>query len=300
MRIAIVGAGGVGGYYGALLARAGHDVSFLARGDHLRAIRDNGLRIMDHGESWVVRVKASDRYEELPGAALAIVAVKSYSLPEVSEAVVALARAGAVVLPFLNGVDAAERLERAGVPATSILGGSTFVSASRTASGVITRHSTDERIVVGELNGHMSSRVTAIAEVLRSTGVNAVATDTITVELWQKFTFIGAISAACGMARSPIGPLRDTPMGHLLLERAVTEIANVARARGVEIPADQEARTLQFIDALPPALTPSFLLDVQRGGPTELDILSGTVSRLGRTLGVPTPIHDTATAVLPG
>lgn len=299
MRIAMIGAGGVGAYYGALLAQGGHDVSLYARGDHLAAIRRNGLLVHDHGASASVQVYATDCVEDLTGIELAILAVKSYALPSVSPVVARLAKAGSLVVPLLNGVDMADRLAANGVPAAQILGGSTFVSASRTAPGEVTRHSTHERVVVGELGGGRSTRVERVAEALRSMRVEVVATEAVTVELWQKYNFICAISAACGMARAPLGMVRETELGRVLLERAVGEIAAVARAMDISIPADQEARTLAFIENLSGTLTPSFLLDVQRGGPTELDILSAAVAAFGRKVGVPTPVHDTAAAVLP-
>jgi 2-dehydropantoate 2-reductase len=299
LRIAIIGAGGVGGYYGALLARAGHAVAFYARGSHLDAIRRTGLTVQDHDGQFTVRAAAAETVDGLRGAQLAIVAVKGYSLSEVAPVARTLAREGAVVLPLLNGVDAAERLAAAGVDPARIIGGSTFVSASRTAPGVVQRHSRGERLVIGEFDGAMSDRVGTIACALRSTGVETVASPDIVLELWQKYAFICAVSAACGMARAPLGAVRDSALGRLLLERAVAEIVAVGSARGVELPYDQHARTMAFIDGLPGALTPSLLLDVQRGGPTELDMFSVAVSRFGKECRVATPIHDTAAAVLP-
>lgn len=299
MRIAVIGAGGVGGYYGALLHRAHHDVVLFARGDHLRVIRERGLTVRDRAGDFVVTVDATDSVSELRGADVALVAVKSFSLAEVAPVVAALAQSGTVVLPLLNGVDAAERLIDAGVPAPQILGGCTFVSASRVEPGVVEHHSRKERVVVGELDGVVSRRVIEIAGALGDMGVESVASPVITVELWQKFNMICALAAACGLARGPLHHVRDTPLGHLLIERAVREIALVARACGIGIPDDQERATLALIDSLPGTLVPSFVLDVQRGGPTELPVLSGTVARLGKAAGIPTPVHDTAAAVLP-
>jgi 2-dehydropantoate 2-reductase len=300
MRIAIIGAGGVGGYYGALLARSGHEVTVYARGAHLERIQAGGLTVEDHGASFVASVHATNDVASLANAELAIVAVKSYSLGEVTPAVASAAMGGATIVPMLNGVEVADDLQRAGIPAASIVGGTTFVSASRVAPGVIRRHSTAERIIIGELDGKRSRRIDEIALVLRSTGVNTTITDDIEAEQWRKFHFICAVSAVCGLTRGPLGVVRRRPLGMEVLARAVDEIAKVARGRGVAIPADQEAQTMRIIDAWSDDLRPSLLLDVERGGPTELSIMSGAVSRLGRAVGIDTPVHDIAAALLPG
>ena len=298
MRIAVIGAGGVGGYFGALLARAGHEVILFARGEHLDAIRKNGIVIKDHDETYAVPVNATDRADDLQGADWAMLAVKSYSVPEVADLIAQLAKGGAAIVPILNGVSVAESLESAGVPRAQILGGTTLMNAHRTAPGVIEHLSRKERFVVGELDGTMSHRAQAIAASMQSTGVESLATREIVLELWQKFNMLCAASAACGMARSNLGTIRDTELGRILLERAVREIAAVARAMHVPIPSTQEEDAMARIDAMPATLKPSFAVDVERGGPTELDVLSGAVSRFGRNTGVPTPVHDTAAAVL--
>ena len=298
MRIAIIGAGGVGGYYSAKLAQAGHDVTLLARGEHLDAIRKNGMVIKDHDTTFSVPVKATDRPQDLRGADWAMLAVKSYSVAELADVLVMLAKSGTAIVPALNGVTAAEDLEALGVPRTQILGGTTIMNAHKIAPGVIERLSKRERFAVGELDGTISPRAEAIADAMRSAGDDAVATREIVLELWMKFNMLCACAAACGMARSELGPVRDTELGRLLIERAVREIAAVARAMKVPIPPTQEEDALARIAALPATLKPSFVLDVERGGPTELDVLSGAVSRFGKRFGVPTPVHDTATAVL--
>ena len=298
MRIAIIGAGGVGGYYGAKLAQAGHDVRLLARGEHLDAIRKNGMVIKDHDRSFTVPMNATDRAEDLRGAEWAMLAVKSYSVAELTDLIVKLAKDGTTIVPALNGVTIADTLVAAGVPRAQILGGTTITNAHKLAPGVIERLSRRDRFAVGELDGTMSDRAKAIAAALRSAGDDAVATREIVLELWLKFNMLCACAAACGMARSDLGTIRDTELGRLLIDRAVREIAAVARAMRVPIPPTQEEDALARIAALPASLKPSFVLDVERGGPTELDILSGAVSRFGKKTGVPTPVHDTAAAVL--
>lgn len=300
MRIAILGAGGVGGYYGGSLARAGHHVAMLARGAHLDALRERGLEVRTPEGTFMAGVEAAGDPEEIGGADYAVVAVKNYSLPEIAPAVRLLAEKGAVIVPLLNGVDVAERLIERGVPEDRVLGGLTEISAARIGPGVVERRSSFQRVVVGERSGGASGRAERIVGAFREAGAEARVSEDITADLWRKLTFIAAMSAACGLTRSPVGPIRSKPLGQRLIERAVHEVAAVARARGVAVTEEDEARIRGFIASLPDAMKPSFLLDLEAGGPTEIDDLNGAVSRLGRLAGVETPVHDVATVVLGG
>jgi 2-dehydropantoate 2-reductase len=300
MRIAILGAGGVGGYYGGILARAGHPVAMLARGAHLDALRERGLEVRTPEGTFTVAVEAAGSPEELGAVELAVVAVKGYSLAEIAPAARLLAEAGALILPLLNGVEAAGRLVESGVPDDRVLGGLTEISAVRVSPGIVERRSSFQRVVVGERAGEASERCERIAAAFREAGAEARASADITADLWRKLAFISTMAAACGLARSPIASIRDKPLGHLLIERAVREVLTVGRALGVDLTGDDEARILGFVDSLAPGLKPSFLLDLESGGPTEIDDLSGAVSRLGRKAGVETPVHDVATAVFGG
>ena len=298
MNIAILGAGGVGGYYGGLLARAGHSVALLARGDHLDALRERGLEVRTPEESFTVSVLAADRPEDLGPVDLAVVAVKSYSLSEIAPAARLLAEKGADVLPLLNGVEAADRLIASGVPADRVLGGLTEISATRIAPGIVERRSPFQRVVVGELGGGLSERAERIAAAFEHAGAKGKASEDITLDLWRKLVFIASASAACGLARSSIGQIRGAPLGRLLIERAVREAIAVGRALGVGLTEEDVSRILSFFDGMAPGLKPSFLLDLEAGGATEADDLFGAVSRLGRQAGVETPVHDAATAAL--
>jgi len=179
-----------------------------------------------------------------------------------------------------------------------VLGGLTSISAARVGPGVVERFSGFQRVVVGEVAGGGPGRAERIAEALREAGAEAVVSGDIVAEVWRKFAFIASVAAACGLSRSAVGTIRGRPLGRLLIERAVREAVAVARARHVMLPSDEESSILQFIDGLPPGMKPSLLLDLEAGRPTEIDDLSGAVSRLGRRAGVETPVHDTATAAL--
>jgi 2-dehydropantoate 2-reductase len=304
MKIAILGAGGVGGYYGGLLARNGHQVCVLARTANLAALRERGIEIRMPGETFTTPVQASANAKDFGKVECAILAVKNYSLAEIAPAATLLAEQGALILPLLNGVEVVDRLVACGVPHTQILGGLTAISVVRIAPGIFERRSPFQRVVLGELHGQANAepnraqRITAIVQAFRDVGIDAEISKDITADLWRKFAFIASMAAACGLSRSSIGPLRATPLGHLLIERAVREVVSVARARKVALAEDEAERTIKTMDALPDAMKPSLLVDLEAGRPTEIDDLSGAVSRLGKLAGVETPVHDTAAAAI--
>lgn len=297
MKVCVLGAGAIGAYYGGQLARAGHDVILYARGDNLAAIKSRGLEIKTADGSATVSIAATDNVGELGAPDFAILGVKSYSLAAIAPVVKQSAESGATIVPFLNGVETTDRLAQLGVPTEAIIGGVTRISVARVAPGVVERRGAFQSVIVGELDGSASNRVSRIASAFRDAGVEARGSDQITTDLWEKFVFIASMAAACGLARSPIGPVRETPYGRILLQRAVQEVVDVATARGIVLARDEVAQVIGAIDGLPPGTKPSFLLDVEAGGQTELDVLSGAVSRYAKAAEVPTPVHDTATAV---
>jgi 2-dehydropantoate 2-reductase len=298
VRIGVLGAGGVGSYYGGLLARRGHRVQLLARGAHLDALVARGLEVRAPDETFAVRVEACAESASLVGCELAIVAVKTYALAEVAPAACLLARDGAVVLPLLNGIEAADRLVKAGVPRWAVLGGLTEIGATRIAPGVVERKTAFQRVVVGELSGGMSAKAEEVAAVFREAGVEARVSEDIATDLWRKLSFIASLAAVCGLARTAVGPIRSAPYGRLAMERAVAEALAVARRSGAAVGHEDQARILSLFDSLPDAAKPSFLVDLEAGRRTELDDLSGAVARLGRACGAETPVHDLAVAAL--
>jgi 2-dehydropantoate 2-reductase len=298
MDIGIIGAGAIGSFYAAMLSRAGHRVRMHARGAHLAAVRERGLEIRASGSSFVTHPEAVTDSGGLGTPDCVIVAVKGYSLGEVAPLVAAAAARGATVVPLLNGVDAAERLAHAGVPRSSIIGGLCQVSVFRTAPGVVEWRSAFNRVTVGEFDGTASARVTALVDALTAAGFDARASAEITRDLWRKFALIVPMSLSCGLSRTAMGPLLATEGGRMLLERSLGELVAVSRAAGADaaLSDDDQAHTLKTLLAVDAPIMPSFLHDLVKGGPTEVDSLCGTVSRLGRVHGVPTPVCDVATA----
>jgi 2-dehydropantoate 2-reductase len=301
-RIAVLGVGGIGGYYGGLLARGGHDVFALARGANLTALRERRLVVRTPDEEWSSAITASDDAGELSRAFeaedIALVTTKAYSLDGIAPAVRQFAERGALVVPLLNGVQAADRLVELGVPRSQVIGGVSYISAVRIEPGVFERRSTFERVIVGELPNGTSSRTKKIAAVFAEAGAEATASEDITLALWQKFVFLASIAAACGLTRLPIGPVRDTPLGARLIERLVREAVAVGRARGIALPRDEEARVLNQIKSIPATTQPSLLLDLLAGSPTEVDVLSGAIARFAAESKIETPIHDAAALIL--
>jgi 2-dehydropantoate 2-reductase len=302
MKFAFVGAGGIGGYYGGLLARAGNEVQIVARGENLAAIREKGLQVRTPEGSFNVQVKAGDDAKQFESVDCAIIAVKTYSLAEAAPTAKHLAEGGALVVPFLNGVDIAERLVELGVPKDSVVGGLTTVSVARTAPGVFERRSNFQKVIIGEFPGsrdpNRRQRIERIAQAFLRAGVEAQVSEDIRAEIWRKFAFIAPMAAVCGLARSAIGGVRAAPLGELLLERAIREVVMVAHARGIRLSDDETERILRFCSTLPDGMKPSLLLDVEAGRQSEIDAMSGAVGRLGREAGIETPIHDTALAAL--
>jgi len=297
VKVVVLGAGAIGAYYGGQLSRAGHDVTLYARGDDLIAIAEDGLEIRTPEGSSTIEIGVTDRIDELGAADFAILGVKTYSLDSIAPAVKRVAESGAAIVPFLNGVETTDRLVALGVPRASILGGVTRISVARVKPGVVEKRGAFQSVIIGEQDRRVSERVTRIVAAFRDAHVDAKASKQIEVDLWEKFVFISAMAAACGLTRRAIGPLRAEPLGRRLLQRAVQEVVDVARARDINLAADETARVIGAIDALPPGTKPSFLLDVEAGGQTEIDTLSGAVSRYAADAGVETPVHDTASAV---
>jgi 2-dehydropantoate 2-reductase len=298
MRIAILGSGGVGGYYGALLASSGNDVTFIARGAHLAALRERGLQVQSvHGDMHLEEVQATDNPAQIGPVDLVLVAVKTYDLDAAARAARPLVGRGTAVLPLLNGLDAAERLA-AVLGEEAVLGGMTHISSGVAAPGVIRQVSPLRRITLGERDGSSSARAEALGEVLSIAGAEVTVTRQIDVALWLKFLFIASIGGICCLARQPMGPVLATAETRQLYTAALHEIDSLARAKGVGLPADAVEGALKLSAGFPPETRPSMLADLEAGRRLELEAMSGTVVRYGREAGVATPVHWAVYAAL--
>ncbi|MDE2980540.1 MAG: 2-dehydropantoate 2-reductase [Gemmatimonadota bacterium] len=298
MKIAIYGAGGAGGYYGGVLARTGQEVALLARGDHLAAIRNSGLRVRSPRGDFLVRpAAATDDPGEIGPVDVVIVAVKSLHLPAVRDGITPLLGPETLVVPFLNGVDAPEALVPA-VGRARMGKGLTRIMSEIAAPGVIRHIGVDPYVAIGEWDGTPSARVEALVAALRDAAVDAEVPSDIDAALWLKFLFIcsvGGVGAAC---RMPLGPVRTLPETRALLWRAMEEIVAVAAAHGVSLPDDAVSFAMNTVDTFPAEGTSSLQRDIVAGVPSELDAWSGAAVRLGAEAGVPTPVHSFIHSVL--
>jgi 2-dehydropantoate 2-reductase len=291
MRVAVVGIGAVGGYFGGRLARAGEDVAFIARGETLAALRRRGLVVASiNGDFALQPVRAYGEAREVGVVDVVLVTVKAWQVADVAPTLRPLLAAHTVVVPLQNGVEAAEQLAGA-LGAEHVAAGVCHIVASVEAPGHVRHSGLEPRIAFGERDRRESERLAKLRDAFTRAGVRAVIPPDIEVEVWEKFLFIAALSGMGAVTRAPAGVLRRAPGTRRLLEQAVAEAAAVARCRGVDLPADAESRTLAFIDALPEAATASMQRDILAGRPSELEAQNGAVVRLGVAVRVPTPVN---------
>jgi 2-dehydropantoate 2-reductase len=297
VRVAIAGGGGVGGLLAGLLARAGTQVSLLARGEHLRAIRANGIRIETPEGAFTARVDASDSAADLPPAPALIVAVKTWQLPAALPALGALLEPSGVAVPLLNGVEAADVLASA-LGKDRVCGGLCHVFAWIEAPGLVRRAGIPPRVTVGELFGHGRERLEELCGALRDASAEASVSGDIRSALWEKLLFVGPLGAVGAAARVPAGRLRSIAETRALLERAMREVQAVARASGASIADAAVPAAMSRVDALPAEGTTSMHRDLLAGKRSELDDLVGAVLRAAGPRRVAVPAHQALQALL--
>lgn len=300
MKIAILGSGAVGGYYGAKLARAGQDVTFVARGAHLAAIRERGLAIRSPLGDFVAKAAAEEQTDRIGPVDVVLVAVKSYDNPTALPMVTPLLDERTVVLTVQNGVDsAAEVAATAGERRT--LGGTTYIATALESPGLIVQTGTHRRIVFGEVFGELprlSNRVRELQAAMQAADIQAEGVPDGRVPIWEKFVFLAALAGFAGSSRLPIGPLWADEVTRARFMDACREIERVARAEGVPVAADVVDRIPAYVEGIPGSMRASLLIDLSQGKRIEVEALQGSVVRRGKRAGVPTPIMETLYAVL--
>lgn len=301
MRIAILGSGAVGGYFGGKLAVAGHDVTFLARGAHLRALRERGLLVWSPLGDFLARAAATDDPGSLTAPPdLVLVAVKGYDNATAFPGLRALTGDHTIVLSLQNGVESAEEIA-ALVGRERVLAGPAYVATALKAPGLIVQTGTHRRIVFGEVftpTAGVSPRVRTLADTLAAADIQAEPVADARVPLWEKLIYLAPLAGCCAAMRRPTGAVWGDPFAREVFLAAVREVEAVARAEGVRVAADVVETVRGYMDALPQTMTPSLLIDLAAGKRLELEALQGAVVRRGRAHGVPTPILDTLYAVL--
>ncbi len=292
MRIAVFGAGAVGGYFGGRLAQAGEDVVLIARGEHLAAMKADGLRVESVAGYFVVDpVQATDNPNEVGLVDAILVAVKAWQVPEVAREMRPMVGPETFVVPLENGVEAPSQLA-AVLGEEHVLGGLCRIISALVEPGHIRHAGISPTVTFGELDGQRSERAERLRDALqRAEGVTPEIPPDVRVAMWEKFLFIAALSGVGAVTRAPVGVLRSLPETRRMLEHAMEEILAVGQARGVSLPREVIAETMAFIDGLPRDGTASMQRDVMAGRPSELASQNGAVVRLGREAGVETPLH---------
>lgn len=303
MRVLVMGTGGLGGYYGWALASHGHDVTFVARGAHLAAIRKNGLtlRSLVTNETHVIKpASAVETPAEAAGGAdfdLIIFTVKAFDTEPAVALLPPVVGANTAVLTLQNGVDSVDLLGAA-IGAEHILAGTTRINCVIGEPGVIVQNTPFSKLEMGELSGEATPRITAIAAAFREAGIEVFVSDEPLREVWTKFIMIAPHASLTASTGEAVAAIRGVPEGLALYRQLIEETVAVGRASGINLAPDATERTMDFITNLPPGAKTSMLFDYERRNRVELDYLTGTVARRGRALGVPTPGFDTLYAVL--
>lgn len=288
MKIVIVGSGGVGGYFGARLARAGEDVTFVARSAHLQAIREHGLRIRSavDGE-WSVQATAVETLEGHAPADIVLLCVKSYDTEQAAELIRPVVGEHTAILSLQNGIDNEGKLARL-YGNDRVLGGVAYIFANIEAPGVIAHHQLG-RIVFGRLDGQASDRAAAFADACNRAGITAEISRDIRKTLWEKYVFLVALAGTTTVTRLPVAFIREVPETRRLWQLQIDELLALAEADGAALDAEVKARCIRLMESLAPGNYSSLYQDLMNGKRLELDTLHGYATRLGESSGVPTP-----------
>jgi 2-dehydropantoate 2-reductase len=297
MRIAIMGTGGVGGYFGARLARGGAEVTFIARGAHLAAMREHGLSVEGPEPIHIAPVNVTEDPATIGSVDLVMLAVKLWDTEAALERIRPLVDSGVTVISFQNGVLKDDALRRAFDPAR-IMGGVAYVSAAIERPGVIRQTGTNQRLLFGEFDGARSARGAAFLQACQSGGINAELSSDIRRETWQKYVFLVAVSGATATMRTSIGPIRESPQTRAFLLEVMREVVAVGRAHGVSLAEREAEDRLAYADTLPSDVTSSMHRDLERGNRLEVRWLAGGVVELGKEVGVPTPLNRAIADIL--
>ncbi len=298
MRIVVIGAGGTGGYFGGLLARAGEDVSFLARGTQLEALRTRGLTVKSHhAGTFSLPVHATSDPQEIGPVDLVLFCVKTYDTQAASEGLHLFMGPQTVVLPIQNGIDAAEQLSGE-VGMQHLVGGVAYVTSHIESPGVIAQTAGARSIELGELAGGQSERTERLQQVLRHAGISAQLPPDIRVTLWEKFLFICAFSGVTALTRLPLGQVLAYPETSELLKAVMKEGEAVSRASGIALPVDIVERSYATLQALEPEAMGSMAFDLLAGRRLEIEALNGTMVRLGQEHGMSLPFNYAIYAAL--
>jgi 2-dehydropantoate 2-reductase len=297
MRIAIMGSGGLGGYFGARLCDGGAEVHFIARGGHLEAMRSQGLRIEGPEPIHIARVNATDDPEEVGVVDFVMLCVKLWDTEAALRQIRPMIGDGTTIISFQNGVLKDQYL-RAAFDASRIMGGVGYIATTIDRPGVIRQTGPMQRLLFGEFDGSRSARGQALLAACLAGGIKAELSENILREIWQKYVFLAGLSGTTTTIRKTIGPIRGNPQTRAFLLDVMREVVAVGRAHGVDLPEDYAEVRLQLADDVPYDMTSSMHHDLERGNPLEVRWLAGGVVELGQHMGVPTPLNRAIADIL--
>jgi 2-dehydropantoate 2-reductase len=290
MKVAIIGTGGVGGYFGGKLAKAGYDVTFLARGEHMSAIQKNGLMVKSVlGDFKIENVKVSDRIDSIGSTDLVILGVKAWQVREISKELLPLVKKETIVLPLQNGVMAAEELGET-LNKENIVGGLCRIISKIEAPGVINHFGLEPSILFGELDNTGTKRIEHIKDLFDKAGINSIISEDISADLWKKFIGI-CVSGLLAVTKTTYGEMRELYETRQLMIELLNEIYRLSQETGVKIEPGFVERTISVIDSYPYGSTSSLTRDVWEGRPSEIEYQNGAVVRLGKKFGIDTPVN---------
>jgi 2-dehydropantoate 2-reductase len=297
MRIAFMGSGGLGGYFGARLCKGGADVHFIARGKHLQAMRSEGLRVEGPDPIHIARASATDDPREVGVVDFVMLCVKLWDTEAALQQIRPMVGSATTIISFQNGVLKDQYL-RAAYDASQIMGGVGYVATTIDRPGVIRQTGPMQRLLFGEFDGSRSRRGEALLEACLAGGIKAELSENILREIWQKYVFLVGLSGTTTTIRRPIGPIRENPQTRAFLHEVMREVVAVGRAHGVDLPEDYAEVRLKLADDVAYDMTSSMHHDLERGNPLEIRWLSGGVVELGRQKAVPTPFNRAIADIL--
>lgn len=297
MKIGVMGTGGVGGYFGGLLARSGSDIHFIARGKHLRALQDEGLELVTNHGDFRVRIHATAEADEIGPVDLLLFCVKSHDTDQAAQLAEPMVVEETVVLSLQNGIDNVDKLS-AHFGRERVMGGTAYIESTIASPGVIAHTGKPGRLVFGELNGERTARAEAVLDVFLKAGIDAELTTRIHEVLWSKFLFICGVHGVSTLSRSTLGLVLASPETRDLLENVMREVETLARKRGIALEDDVVRQSMELAQSYNKRFKCSMLRDLEWHRPMEIEALNGMVVRLGKEAGIQTPLNQVIYACL--
>jgi 2-dehydropantoate 2-reductase len=291
MNIVVIGAGGVGGYFGGKLAKAGNNVTFIARGKHLKAIKNNGLQVKSINGNFIVRPNVTDDISTISNPDLVILGVKSWQVGEVAKQLKSVINKNTMVLPLQNGADNADKL-RVILPNENVLAGLCKIVSRVEAPGIIDHFAFDPEIVFGEYDNETTQRVQEVSKLFDNGGIKNTISKDIHLDIWKKFLFIATISGIGALTRVEFGALRDDEHIRQIMYQTANEIVAIANAKGISLTNDDIEMILKVVDNLNGKTTASMQRDIMDGRPSELENFNGYIVRQGKEFHITTPVNS--------